>query len=288
MKKIFLLPILQLLLCSAFSQVKVGILRGMDSVPFAFLYENAQESEYEFELFSNPSELFEKMQMGEIHGTVCSSLSAEKLVDRTDGAISVAACVSTTNFYIVGKESFRRNFSHIVGNKVGVAGNGLGALMLSHILTKNDIPIEEGPGGIELCIKNSQSELANEFLTGKLRYALLSEPATSVVCGDNASNCKLIDLQEQFQIIYGGEKTVPLSVLVVRSDFMKLQPKLFQKFRQDLEDSVDQVVLKPMTAANIVEKNGFGINSLVCASAIMHSNYDFRPVKGKFHLIVNQ
>lgn len=291
MKKIFrkLIFVLSLsFLSSAFCQVKVGVLKGMDSVPFTFMYETLPETDYEFTFFTEPAELIEKMQEGEIHGTVISSFVAEKLVKATDGALSVAAVVSDTCFYIIGKDVFRRNFANIVGNKVEVAGNGLGERMLSHILMKNDIPVEEGPGGIELVSRKSQSEIVNDYLCGNAKFVLLSEPAVSVVCGENSMNIKIIDLQDQFQNIYGAEKKVPLSVVLVRTDFMKKQPKLFQKFRQDLEDSVDQVVLKPMTAAHIVEKNGFGINSSVCASAIIHSRYDFRPVKGEFHLIVNQ
>lgn len=103
------------------AKINIGILKGMDSIPFAFLYSDAQENQkklenpevselsdvseevndssedqsvqpeekYSFSFFETPLELFSKMKTGYIDATIISSESAEKLVKKSNGQVCI-------------------------------------------------------------------------------------------------------------------------------------------------------------------------------------------------------
>lgn len=300
-----------------FSEMKIGILKGMDSVPFAFMYadnlenqdekahsnfkktENSAdgqnlelqtpfEKKYSFQFFETPLELFSRMKQGLVDAAIVSSLSAKKITDESNGQVRVCAVVTDIDFKILTRRRENISFSDLIGNKIFVAGEGLAEKLLLSLLEKNSIPVEEGSAGVEIVVKKSQAELVSEFVRKNADYVLVSEPAVSDIF-NRSKNAKIaIDMQEQCESVFGYGKTVPRSVLVVRTDLIENSSAAFNLFLSDLEYSVQRVVLKPREAARIVAENDFGVNSRICAQAICGTKYDFFPVKGDFDLIVNR
>lgn len=314
---VFLLVFLAFFSGNLFSEVKIGVLKGMDSVPFAFMYsdnlknqnddalnniyetENLSESQfsepqfssskkYSFQFFETPLELFSRMKQGFVDAAIVSSTSAKKLAAESNGQVRVCAVVTDIDFKIITRRRGNIAFSDLIGNKIFVAGEGFAEKLLLSLLEKNSIPVEEGSVGVEIVVKNSQAELVSEFVQKNIDYVLVSEPAVSDIF-NRSRNAKIaIDLQEQCESVFGYGKTIPRSVLVVRTDLVENSPSAFHSFLSDLEYSVQRAALKPREAARIVAENDFGVNSRICAQAICGTKYDFFPLKGDFDLIVNR
>lgn len=314
---VFLLVFLAFFSGNLFSEVKIGVLKGMDSVPFAFMYsdnlknqnddvlnnidetENLSESQfselqfsslkkYSFQFFETPLELFSRMKQGFVDAAIVSSTSAKKLAAESNGQVRVCAVVTDIDFKIITRRRGNISFSDLIGNKIFVAGEGFAEKLLLSLLEKNSIPVEEGSAGVEIVVKNSQAELVSEFVQKNIDYVLVSEPAVSDIF-NRSRNAKIaIDLQEQCESVFGYGKTIPRSVLVVRTDLVENSPSAFHSFLSDLEYSVQRAALKPREAARIVAENDFGVNSRICAQAICGTKYDFFPLKGDFDLIVNR
>lgn len=282
-KLIFLVLIMSNLLALLAAQVKIGILKGTASIPFAYLYSQNTEN-YTFAVFENPEELFSQMQNGLIDATVVSSLAAEKLVQETNNAVTAAAVVSTSDFYVVGRNSGRVSFSSLVGKSVCIASKGLAYKMFLYLLEKNQIPVEEGQGGVNIVTVENQSQALSCLIESKTDFALLSGAALQEAFLRSKQFRKNINLQEQIQLLEGSEKIVPLQVLVVRSQFCKDHSKLFQQLKNDVETSVDEALRKPNTIAKIIEENNFGVSRKVCAKIILNSNFNFIPINDEFHL----
>ena len=285
-KKAFLSVLLLFTLSiAAFAQIKIGLLRGMTSIPFANLYE---DEKYDFAFFDRPEELFSRMQQGQIDATIVSSLIAEELVKKTDHAVTVCAVVSKSDFYIAGRQRGKVNFSSLVGHTLYVPGKGLSYKMLFYLLKKNHIPVEDGPGGINVVLMENQEKTLSAFLKDEDSYALLSGPALFEALKRSHKIKINLDLQEQFQILEGNGKILPNSVLLVRSQLVRERMGLLQILKKDLETSVDQIVKRPKYTAKVAVKNNFGLSEKNCAGAISLSSFDFIPVNEEFHLIVNQ
>lgn len=290
MKKFFLsLCALIFVESSFYSVTRIGILRGMNSIPLAYMFDaeskkTDEERLFEFTVFDSPVDLFREMQKGYIDATVVSSLAAEGLVKKSDGQVKVTAIVSTTDFYIAGYGMGNYAFSNLVDRKLYVIQNALSTKMLYYMLDKNRIPYEEGNGGILVEEVKNSSELVEKFLSDKSSFALFSQPELSEVCSRSVSIRKMVDMQEQYQILEGNGKIVPLSVLVIRSRLENENMHAVQELKRNLEESLEQAVLKPRTAARIISKNKFGIPEKNCAEAIKKSNFNFIPVNGDFVL----
>lgn len=282
-KLIFVVLIIFDFLAVVSAQVKIGILKGTASIPFAYLYSQNSEN-YTFAVFENPEELFSRMQSGLIDATVVSSLAAEKLAQETNNAVTAAAVVSTSDFYIVGRNSERITFSSLVGKSVCVASKGLAYKMFLYLLEKNQIPVEEGPGGVNIVTVENQSQALSCLIESKSDFALLSGAALQEVFLRSKRFRKNINLQEQLQLLEGSEKIVPLQVLVVRSQFCKEQSRLFQQLKNDVETSIDEALRKTNTMAKIIEENDFGVSRKVCVKIIQNSNFNFIPINDEFRL----
>lgn len=282
-KLIFVVLIIFDFLAVVSAQVKIGILKGTASIPFAYLYSQNSEN-YTFAVFENPEELFSRMQSGLIDATVVSSLAAERLAQETNNAVTAAAVVSTSDFYIVGRNSGRISFSSLVGKSVCVASKGLAYKMFLYLLEKNQIPVEEGPGGVNIVTVENQSQALSCLIESKSDFALLSGAALQEAFLRFKQFKKNINLQEQLQLVEGNEKLVPLQVLVVRSQFCKEQSRLFQQLKNDVETSIDEALRKPNTMAKIIEENDFGVSRKVCVKIILNSNFNFIPINDEFRL----
>lgn len=282
-KLIFVVLIIFDFLAVVSAQVKIGILKGTASIPFAYLYSQNSEN-YTFAVFENPEELFSRMQSGLIDATVVSSLAAERLAQETNNAVTAAAVVSTSDFYIVGRNSGRISFSSLVGKSVCVASKGLAYKMFLYLLEKNQIPVEEGPGGVNIVTVENQSQALSCLIESKSDFALLSGAALQEAFLRFKQFKKNINLQEQLQLVEGNEKLVQLQVLVVRSQFCKEQSRLFQQLKNDVETSIDEALRKPNTMAKIIEENDFGVSRKVCVKIILNSNFNFIPINDEFRL----
>lgn len=282
-KLIFVVLIIFDFLAVVSAQVKIGILKGTASIPFAYLYSQNSEN-YTFAVFENPEELFSRMQSGLIDATVVSSLAVERLAQETNNAVTAAAVVSTSDFYIVGRNSGRISFSSLVGKSVCVASKGLAYKMFLYLLEKNQIPVEEGPGGVNIVTVENQRQALSCLIESKSDFALLSGAALQEAFLRFKQFKKNINLQEQLQLVEGNEKLVPLQVLVVRSQFCKEQSRLFQQLKNDVETSIDEALRKPNTMAKIIEENDFGVSRKVCVKIILNSNFNFIPINDEFRL----
>ena len=301
-----------------FAEIRIGILKGMDSIPFAFMYsdnlknqsesepENIEEYEissaqenpttqenknkdssgqkYSFQVFETPFELFSKMKQGFVDATIISSDSAKKLSSESNGQIRISAVVSDIDFKIITRRKGKIQFSDLIGNKIYVAGEGSAEKLLLNLLEKNSIPVEEGSAGVEIVVKKSQMALVSEFVQKKADYVLVSEPAVSDIFNRSKNAKVAIDFQEQCERVFGYGKIFPRSVLVVRSSLIEDFPAEFKSFLSELEYSVQRASKKPREASRIVEENNFGVNRRICAQAICGTKFNFFPVKGNFEL----
>lgn len=256
--------------------MNIGVLRGMTSLPFAFMYDdNTVEKKYDFAFFSTPLDLFRQMKDGNIDAAIISAESAEKLTEKSDGQVFISSVITTMNYKIISKHSRNMILSGLAGSKVYVSGDGQAKHLLTFLLEKNSIPVKENSGGVEIVQVENQAELVRSFLSGKAEYVMAGEPCVQDILTRSRAARVVINLKEQYEAVCGYGKTVPETVLVIRTKMNEDYPKTVQDFTRDLENSIERLKKKKANAAEIAIKNDFGISRKLCIRAIDGTDYDF-------------
>lgn len=284
MKKIISALLVLLCFSTSYAQINVGVLKGMSAIPFATMLENP---DYTFTFYDEPAQLVQDMKNGVIDVTNISSVAAEKLTAKANGNLKVTAVTSTTDFCLVGRRS-NVSFSALPGRKIGVAGQGLSKELFTYLLKKNNIPLESGDSGVELIVFEDLSKVTNAYISNKINFAVTSEPATSLLTRNSKRNFVSMDLQQQYKLATGKDASIPMTVVLFRNQILQENQELVTKFNSDLENSLLLASKNPGKIAAIAKKNNLGLYGTVALSAVKYSSFCFIPVKGDFHLIVNQ
>lgn len=282
MKKIFLFLVALNLFSNAFSQVRSGVLKGMTAVPFACMLDN---EDYDFEFYDSIKPLCQDLLSGNIQAAVLPSFSAEGVVEKSGGTLLVSYVTSTTNFKLIGRRT-NTTFSVLPGKKIGIAGHGIAEKLFLFLLKKNGIPIEKGDAGVDIVYYETEAQAVNDYLNNKISYVVTSEPATTSLCRRGQKNYIAMDLQEQYRNFY-PERRIPLSVLVMRTDFLESDYAEVSRFTDAVEESVRQAIIHPAKVSSIIQEKNLGISQNTSREAIKYSNFCFKSVTGDFHLIVN-
>lgn len=282
MKKFLVLIFFVFLTAHGFCQMKIGVLKGMTAIPFAAMLDL---EDYEFCFYDSPVDLAKELLAGNITATCLGSVSAEKLVEKSQGFLCATVVTSTADFKLVGRRT-NTSFSTLPGKKIGIGGRGVAERMFRILLKINGIPLEKGEAGVELVYYSSEVEAINRYINNDLDYVVTSEPATTYLLRRGKFNNMAMDLGKEYKNSTGNG-SIPLSVIVIRSDFIEENPEQLKKFYADLENSIVEAKIHPGKVSRISTAKNLGISGNTCYSAIRHSDFCYEPITGSFHLIVN-
>ena len=176
------------------------------------------------------------------------------------------------NLYILGKSG---NIDDIVGNNLYVINlNNVPGLTTRLMLEKENIPysfVEQSNNNIKL-VATTANEVIGGFLSNKMKYAVVAEPAVSKIMTKVSGLSVIGDLQE----IYGE---YPQSVLVIKKNLLnnKNMQNLIAKLSENsdyLENNLNEIyfVLEKHLEKGLVSAFTEDLNN----SLIQRCNVNFR------------
>ncbi len=133
---------------------------------------------------------------------------------------------------------------------------------------------ENGLTGVEITFMGAHADLANAMAAGDVDIALLPEPFVSTVLAKNSDVKVKIDINEEWQKIYGEDAGMPMGVSVVSSEFAE-NAAAMEKLIADYSDSVEYVVSDPEAASEDIEAQGIVGSKTIAASAIPRCGISF-------------
>ncbi|MCI6983404.1 MAG: PhnD/SsuA/transferrin family substrate-binding protein, partial [Treponema porcinum] len=246
---------------------RIGYVKGMTAVPFVYMM--PETDKFEFIEFSGVSALVEGMKNGEIDAANLPVNAAVSLYEKTSGAVVCIAVTQNINYSVISPaESNVSSLSDLVGKKLLYSGNGFTSGFIFWILERNDIPSGQGENVIQLERIESETAAVTHLSNGTADAAILSEPAASASLSVNKKFRRSVDLQDAYTSINGSRKSVPVTVLVARTQFAEKSYDSLLLVVQHLENSVSRIQRSPLKAAASVKKYSLGIQPAVSGNAV--------------------
>lgn len=273
--------LISLNLC-VFADIRVGILNGPSCVPSAYLMENVmsvQEETLEFVKYADAMALVPKLLKNEIDIGFLPINVAAKLYNSSNKAILCGAVTGEGNISLITKDQNLSSLEDLKGKTVYVAGEGATPdYLLKYLLDFYGITYSENPqeDSVQLCFNIPTAQLASQLITGKIKYAVVPEPFSTIACDSDPSIVKAVDFQQEYKKVT-GENNYPLTVLVINRKFAENKTDALNTFLKLYEEAVQFTKDYPADSGILCQKYDLGLKSKIVEKSIPLSNYVFMP-----------
>jgi NitT/TauT family transport system substrate-binding protein len=262
--------------------VHVAALNGPSAIPMAYLFENHPDLdgvESAFEVLAGFDILLPMMLKGEVDIGILPINAAAKVYNANNGAIVLAAITGEGMINLVTKDTAVTSLASLRGKRVYVAGQGATPDYLTrYLLAANGIAVGESPDAVALDFSIPSAEIAPALISGKIAYAIVPEPFSTVITNNNAAFRRAIDLQREFAAAVKEPNAVyPVSALVVRAEFAQKYPETVRLFQRALNDAITWTNAHPQEAGELVQKHTLGLQAPIAARAIPTAALAFTP-----------
>lgn len=174
--------------------------------------------------------------------------------------------------YIAGTEDIK-GWEDIKNKEIYTIGRGLTPDILVRYLSKqNGIDPDTE---MDFNYLGGASELAQYFISGKSTLAVLPEPLLSTALMKNPNAKVIMDLQDEWSLVSGGEKGYPQAGVIIKKDLIENHKEVVDKFLEEYALAVAWVNENPKEAAVYSEEVKTGLSAKVAESAIPRCNLRF-------------
>ena len=264
-------------------QIRVGLLNGPTCVPAAYLMENnssVSDAELTYEKFADPQALLPKMVKNEIDIGFMPANVAAKVYNAGNKSIICCAVVGLGNLSLITTDENIRRFTDLKGKTVYVAGQGATPeYMFRYLLKENGLTWNGEKPDVKMDFSIPTAQLAAQLISGKIKYAVVPEPFTTIARTKSDKVQAALDFQKEYLELTGKKQNelYPLSVMVVRASFAKENPELLKTFLEEYDKAVNWTIKNPAASGKLSEKHSLGLAAAVVENAIPVSNYTYVP-----------
>lgn len=272
--------------------INVAALNGPSGIPMAYLFENKPQvsgADFQFQVVAGADVLLPKLLKGEIDVGILPPNVAAKVFTKNNGALVVAAVMGQGMLNLITKDDSIVSLSDLKGKTVNVAGQGATPeYMFRYLLKSNGITIAEDgaapdANSVALDFTVPAAEIAAALLSGKIHYAVVPEPFSTVATTKDASVHRAINLQKEYAALNeaaGKEwENYPMTVLVARKSLAETSPEILHGLLESVKNAVDWTVSHPSEAGTLVRSHTLGLQAPIASKVIPNGAYVFIPAK---------
>ena len=264
--------------------IKIATLAGPTGMGMTKLIDEA-EGKYEVSVLTSPDQITPKIINGEADICAVPSNLASVLYAKTEGQIKVLSINTTGVLYIVENGDTINTIADLKGKTIYASGQGSSPeYILNHVLEENGLVPNED---VTIIYEAEHATLANMVAAGEVDIAILPEPFVSVVSAKNADVKVKIDMNAEWEAIYGEGVTIPMGVAIVQKDFLDKYPKAVEAFMEDYEASVNFVNDDMEAASALIAEQGILPSAGVAKMAIPRAGISF-IVGDELESVLNQ
>lgn len=214
-----------------------------------------------------------KLISGEYDAGVLPVNVAAKLYNSGIG-IRLLAVIGDGMVSFLSADDSVKALADLKGKAINVAGQGATPDYLLRKLLKGAGLDPEKDLRLEYALP--YPEAAAALAAGKIAYAVLPEPFATMARMQNPKLKAVLDLGALWSA-QTGQKSYPMTALVVSSKLASENPAAVQAFLKAASASIAWVVANPAEAGTLVEKHELGLKAPIAAAAIPLSAYVFEP-----------
>jgi NitT/TauT family transport system substrate-binding protein len=227
-----------------------------------------------FEIKNEPNQvkalLFEGKPDFAIVPTTMAALLYNKGIEYQLAAIPVMG-----SLYLFGSDTSIHSWSDLKGKKVSLMAKGnTPDVLFRYLAEANNIDPEK-----DLKLDYSfpeHIELANAIASGISEVGVISEPMVSLVKKMNSEIVTLLDLNEEWNKIFGDSIPLAQTALIVKKNLASQNPGLVLAYLQELKKSVEWVNVYPEKAALLIMKYNILPDSVTALISIPGCNIQYK------------
>ena len=255
----------------------MSVLNGPSGIGMVPLFENAPDLDgvpSSFEVSASPQVLLPKLLKGEVDAGILPINLAAKVYTANKQAVVLAAITGNGMLSVISRDTSVKSLADLKGKKLTVAGQGgTPDYMIRYLARSEGIELNT-EGGIEIDFSIPTPEIVPALLSGKIDYALVPEPFSTVAAIKDKSVVRVLDVQKLYEKACGiGGCEYPVMALVVRKAFAEQYPATLDLFLQACKKSVEAVNADPKAAGALVEKHTLGLKAPIVAASVPRSAF---------------
>jgi NitT/TauT family transport system substrate-binding protein len=226
-----------------------------------------------FEIKNEPNQVKAMIMEGIPDFAVLPTTMAALLYNKGQDYLLAAIPVWGT-LYLFGSDTSIHSWDGLKGKRVSVMAKGNTPDVLFRYLAKaNGIDPEKDlqldysfPGHIEL---------ANAIASEISALGVISEPMVSLVQKKNPKVRPLLDLNLEWEKLFGDSIPLAQTALVVKKDFLATHPELVEEYLSKLEESINWVNNNPCEASALIKKHDILPDSSLAFLSIPRCNIKY-------------
>ena len=261
--------------------VRLGVLKGISCSPCAYLIANKEKLSVQnmtFKVFDSEQSELPALLKGEIDMGFLAPEDAAKVFSKGNGALICVGVVQNGSLCLLTSDESYSSLQDLRGKKILAAGEKSDSVIFKHLLSKKEIPVDEGENPVMFDFSVPPANIANNLITKKTDYAILTEPYATVAL----KNSKELRRAENFQKIYNESEewsSFPAMLLVARADFVKGNRELVRKTGEVYKSAIQWTVKNPAKAAILAEKHNIGLSEDVVKQSVPNAALIWRDAK---------
>lgn len=238
--------------------LSVATLAGPTGMGMISLFGNPA---YDVSLYTAPDQITAKVISGEVQVAAVPSNVAAVLYNKMGGGIKIAAVTTMGVLYILENGDTVNSVADLSGKTIYATGQGsTPEYVLQDILKAN------GVTDCTVQFMGAHADLANAMAAGDVTLALLPEPFVSTVLAKSSDIKVKIDVNAEWQKIYGEDAGMPMGVTIVSDTFAQDEAGMAQ-FIADSNASASYVTTESEAAAkDIVAQQIVGSEAIALAA----------------------
>lgn len=255
-------------------EIKVAIPDGLPAISAAKLIKDNPKIKdgynVSYTIEKTPETLSTSIMKGEPDIAIVPSNLAAIQYNKEKG-YKIAATTGWGSFYLVSTENIK-NIKDLKGKNIYNIGKGL----TPDIVTRD---ILKGLGfnldkDLEFTYLNGVQELAPTILSGKAKFAVITEPALSNVLAKKKLNI-ILNLNEEWKKQNNSKYGFPQATVIVKEDLIKNNKEFVEEFLDKLDDSVEYAVENKNSIGQIASEVGVSTNKDIIGKAMEKSNLKY-------------
>lgn len=263
------------------SSIKLGVLKGISCVPCAYLIENKAKlsvQNMEFRVFDSERSEFPELLRGEIDMGFLSARAAAKSYLAGASVVAVGI-VQNGNLYLVTGDEPYGSLDDLREKKILCAENDdESGSVLKSVLSKRGILEGENPAKLDFSVP--LANIPNRLITGKEKYAFLTEPYASVAIKNSGNLVRAENIHKIYYELDGDFLNYPEVLLVANKKFASENRKLINQFMDVYKIAHEWTQKNPVKAASLSEKHGLGLSAPVVKNALPFASLTWRSALG--------
>lgn len=228
--------------------VNVAAIKGPTGMGMVNLMSNPN---YKFTLTGDPTEIVALISTGAVDIAACPLNLAANLFKKTGGNVQMIGVNTLGVLYVVTNGVEINSISDLKGKTVYLTGQGATPeFIVNDLLKKNGLEKD-----VKLEFLSEHDELAKKLITGDVQIAVLPEPFVSVATAKKPELKTVLNVTDEWSKV-NPDAELAMGCVIARSDFIKKNPELVERFIADNKSSVEFVNTKALEASQKIVDAG--------------------------------